>query len=165
MPNAPQMSNPSPLGPYRVLDLTEGGFNWCGKVLADLGADVIKIEPPGGSVTRRRGPFAGGVEDVEGSLFWSACCLNKRSAVLDLDRADGAEALRELARGADVLVESFTPGYLKERGLGFDDLAARQPRAGLYVDHALRADRPAVASQGRRHRRLGDGRDAVSLRR
>ena len=127
MTNAAEPPNSSPLALYRVLDLTEGGFNWCGKVLADLGADVIKIEPPEGSLTRLRGPFAGGVEDPEGSLFWAAYCLNKRSAVLDIERADGAEALRELARGADVLVESFAPGYLAERGLGFDDLATANP--------------------------------------
>ena len=127
MTNAAEPPNSSPLAPYRVLDLTEGGFNWCGKVLADLGADVIKVEPPEGSLTRRRGPFAVGVEDPEGSLFWAAYCLNKRSAALDLERADGVEALRELARGADVLVESFAPGYLAERGLGFHDLAAANP--------------------------------------
>ena len=127
MTNAVEPPNSSPLAPYRILDLTEGGFNWCGKVLADLGADVIKVEPPEGSLTRRRGPFAVGVEDPEGSLFWAAYCLNKRSAVLDIERADGAEALRELARGADVLVESFAPGYLAERGLGFHDLAAANP--------------------------------------
>ena len=127
MTNAVEPPNSSPLAPYRILDLTEGGFNWCGKVLADLGADVIKVEPPEGSLTRRRGPFVDGVEDPEGSLFWAAYCLNKRSAVLDIERADGAEALRELARGADVLVESFAPGYLAERGLGFDDLAAANP--------------------------------------
>ena len=55
MPNASDTPKPSALASYRVLDLTEGGFNWCGKVLADLGADVIKIEPPGGSLSRWRG--------------------------------------------------------------------------------------------------------------
>ena len=59
MPNGKNID--SALHDCRVLDLTEGGFNWCGKVLADLGADVIKVEPPGGSPTRDRGPFYNGL--------------------------------------------------------------------------------------------------------
>ena len=74
----------------RVLDLTEGGFNWCGKVLADLGADVVKIEPPDGSPTRDRGPFYKDVRHRERSLFWFAYCNNKRGVTLDLESANGA---------------------------------------------------------------------------
>jgi crotonobetainyl-CoA:carnitine CoA-transferase CaiB-like acyl-CoA transferase len=58
------------LSPYRVLDLSDDGALVCGQILADLGADVIQIEPPGGAAARRRGPFAGGAEDPERSLFW-----------------------------------------------------------------------------------------------
>ena len=55
MTDDPTITSSLPLGPYRVLDLAEGGFNWCGKALGDMGADVIKIEPPDGSPTRDRG--------------------------------------------------------------------------------------------------------------
>ncbi len=118
-----------PLSPYTALDLTEGGFNWCGKLLADLGADVIKVEPPGGSPTRKIGPFIG-PEDERGpdsSLFWAAYCVNKRSVTLDLDSADDRARFKELARGADFLIESFKPGYLASLGLGYDDLAPSNP--------------------------------------
>ena len=73
-----QQSDDAPLTPYRALDLTEGGFNWCGKVLADMGADVIKMEPVGGSSTRFRGPFYKDDPHPEKSLFWWAYCVNKR---------------------------------------------------------------------------------------
>ncbi|MCH7997737.1 MAG: CoA transferase, partial [Chloroflexi bacterium] len=73
-----------PLAPYRALDLTEGGYNWCGKVLADLGADVIKVEPPEGAVARGVWPFAGDVEGKERSLAFLHFNTNKRGMVLDL---------------------------------------------------------------------------------
>ena len=74
------------LGPYRVLDLTNQRGLLCGQILADLGADVIQIEPPGGSPARRLGPFAGDVVDPERSLFWWAYARNKRGITLDLTR-------------------------------------------------------------------------------
>ena len=77
--------------------------------LADLGADVIQVEPPGGSPARRRGPFAGDEPDPERSLYWWSYARNKRGIQLDLsDEADRAE-LRRLAAGADFLIESQTP--------------------------------------------------------
>ncbi len=113
-----------PLAPYRVLDLTEGGVNWCGRVLADLGADVIKVEPPGGSPTRRTGPFYGGKPDSERSLFWYAYCLNKRSLTMNLESRDGQEVFKKLAATADIVLESFTPGYMADLGLGYGDLSS-----------------------------------------
>ena len=107
-----------PLSPYTVLDLTEGGFNWCGKVLADLGANVIKVEPPGGSPTRNVGPFVDGKHGKERSLFWASYCANKRSITLNLKATDDASRFRNLASRADVLVESFMPGRMDEFGLG-----------------------------------------------
>ena len=116
-----------PLMPYRVLDLTEGGFNWCGKVLGDLGADVIKIEPPSGSATRSVGPFVDGERGPDSSLFWAAYCVNKRGVTLDLDSQDGREQLKALASGADILVESFMPGEMASWGLGYADLESINP--------------------------------------
>ena len=112
-----------PLTPYRVLDLTEGGFNWCGKVLADLGADVIKVEPPSGSPTRSVGPFVDGEAEPDSSLFWAAYSANKRSVTIDLDSDVGRDQLIRLASGADILIESFRPGYLNDLGLGYADLS------------------------------------------
>ncbi|MDP6454003.1 MAG: CoA transferase, partial [SAR202 cluster bacterium] len=124
-------SFPKSLGPYRALDLTEGGFNWCGKALGDLGADVIKIEPPGGSPTRDRGPFFQDRESRDTSLFWNAYCVNKRSVTLDIETTEGQETFRRLARGADIVIESFAPGYMDSLGLGYDALSRENP--GLIV--------------------------------
>ena len=117
----------SALAPYRVIDMSEGGFNWCGKALADLGADVIKVEPPGGSPTRRRGPFVNDEPGPENSLFWWSFCSNKRGVVIDIESEGGRERLRRLIEGADVLVESFQPGYLDGLGLGYEALSRAHP--------------------------------------
>ena len=125
------MNNPATgdaaLAPYRVLDLTEGGFNWCGRVLADLGADVIKVEPPGGSPTRLRGPFYQDRIDPERSLFWYSYCLNKRGVTLDLESAEGQNHFKELAVVSDIVLESAEPGYLPSLGLGYEDLSEANP--------------------------------------
>ncbi|MDH3678568.1 MAG: CoA transferase [Acidimicrobiia bacterium] len=112
---------------YRVLDLTDERGQLCGQILADLGADVVLVEPPGGSHSRTLGPFAGDVEDPERSLVHWSQNRGKRSTVLDLADADGRAALRELVRTADVLVESFDPGHLGEIGLSQEILAEANP--------------------------------------
>ncbi len=112
----------------RVLDLSTRMAEATGKALADLGAEVIKIEPPGGCDARTTPPFAGDGR----SLFWEAWGLGKHSVVCDIDTAHGQDQLRALAAGADVLVESFAPGYLADRGLGPDHLAEVNP-ALVYV--------------------------------
>jgi crotonobetainyl-CoA:carnitine CoA-transferase CaiB-like acyl-CoA transferase len=119
---------PGPLTGIRVIDLATDRGELAGRVLADLGAEVIKVEPPGGAVGRWLPPFEAGRErDPEGSLYWAAVALGKRSVVLDLaDEGDRAR-LRELAETADVLIESFDPGALAALGLGYDDLCARNP--------------------------------------
>ncbi len=117
----------SPLSSCTALDLAEGGFNWCGKALADLGANVIKVEPPGGSPTRDIGPFVEGKRGRERSLFWASYCANKRSVTLDIETDAGAESLRSLAARADILIESFSPGHLDNIGLGYDDLRPLNP--------------------------------------
>ncbi|HLZ71587.1 MAG TPA: CoA transferase, partial [Dehalococcoidia bacterium] len=115
------------LEPYRVLDLADDGALICGQILADLGADVIAVEPPGGRNARRAGPFAGDVPDPERSLYWWALSRNKRGVTLDVESTEGKEQLRQLVRGADVLVESYAPGYLDGLGLGHATLAALNP--------------------------------------
>ena len=112
----------------RVLDLSTRMAEATGKTLADLGAEVVKVEPPGGCDARTTPPFA-----ADGrSLFWEAWGLGKHSVVCDIDTFDGQNQVRALAATADVLVESFAPGHLAQRRLGPDDIAAVNP-ALVYV--------------------------------
>ncbi len=120
------------LDPYRVLDLTTERGLLCGQILADLGADVIKIEPPGGSSARKLGPFYQDQEDAENSLYWWAYNRNKRGVTLDITRSEGQDLLRRLAQGAKFLIESDNPGTLAQYGLSYDDLAADNPGL-IYV--------------------------------
>ena len=116
------------LAPYRVLDLTDERGLLAGKILADLGADVVQIEPPGGNPARNIGPFYGDDPQPEKSLFWWAYAANKRSITLDLEQKDGQALLKKMVGEADFLVESFTPGYLDTLGLGYDLLAEINPK-------------------------------------
>ena len=98
-------------------------------MLADLGADVIQLEPPGGSRGRRVAPFFGGdLPEVERSIFWTAYTRNKRSATCDIARAEGRELLRRLLAEADILIESSEPGAMAELGLGYEQISADFPR-------------------------------------
>lgn len=115
------------LSPYRVLDLTDERGLLCGKILADLGADVIQVEPPGGSTARRIGPYYQGEVHPEKSLFWWAYAINKRSITLDLETVDGRQLLQRMVKDAHFLIESWPPGYLDSLGLGYHTLAAINP--------------------------------------
>jgi crotonobetainyl-CoA:carnitine CoA-transferase CaiB-like acyl-CoA transferase len=115
------------LSPYRVLDLTDERGILCGKILADLGADVVQVEPPGGSAARNIGPFYHNEVHPEKSLFWWAYAANKRGITLNLHTADGAELLKGLVKDAHFLIESFPPGYLEGLGLGYEELRAMNP--------------------------------------
>jgi len=115
------------LSPYRVLDLTDEKGLLCGKILGDLGADVIIIEPPGGSSARKIGPFYHDDPHPEKSLYWFAYNVNKRGITLNIEDRDGAELLKRLVESADILVESFPPGYMESLGLGYGDLEKVNP--------------------------------------
>ncbi|MEE8422359.1 MAG: CoA transferase [Dehalococcoidia bacterium] len=138
-----------PLRDIRVIDLTDARAELAGRVLADLGAEVVKVEPPGGSPSRRMPPFEQGLEDdADGSLYWAAVALGKRSIVLDINAAADREALRGLLASADVLVESFDPGELDALDLGYDAVHELNP-ALVYVSvtpwgqHGPMAGQPA----------------------
>ncbi len=120
------------LSPYRVLDLSDERGIFCPFVLGELGADVVCVEPPGGSRARRQGPFAGDVREPERSLFWWAYARNQRSVVLAPESPADRSALLRLVESADVLVESRAPGEMERLGLGFEELALRNPRL-VYV--------------------------------
>src|SRR5436309_1398932 len=105
----------------RVLDLTQHiAGPYATKLLADYGADVLKIEPPGGDIARCLPPFQGDEPHPEKSGLFFLLNTNKRSLVLDLRTPAGKERLAELARGADLVVESFAPGTLDRLGCGWD---------------------------------------------
>ena len=119
------MTNSPPLDGVRVLDLTQilaGPF--CTMLLADMGADVIKIEKPdGGDDTRRMGPpFIGGE-----SAAFLVTNRNKRSIVVDLKREEGKRVFHRMAKDADVLVQNLSPGTLERMGLGYEDLRELNP--------------------------------------
>ena len=121
----PETANPaSMLSPYRVLDLTDERGLLCGKILADLGADVLQIEPPAGNSARRVAPFYRDDPGPEHSLFWWAYAANKRSITLDPTRADGKVLFERLVASAHFLIESGRPGELAALGLGYERLAA-----------------------------------------
>ncbi len=116
-----------PLDGIRVLDLADASGTYCGKLLADMGADVIKIEPRGGDPMREIGPFYEGRRDRNRSLFFWHYNANKRSVVLDLDDGSGREQFDALAGRADVLIATGTPDEVKDRALDYGTLALRHP--------------------------------------
>ncbi len=130
------------LAPYRVLDLTDERGWVCGRILADLGADVVKVEPPGGDPGRRRGPFYQDSPHPDRSLYFWAFNLNKRGITLNLETEDGRELFRRLAAISDFVIESFEPGHLDSLGLGFGELGRLNPRLILVSIRAFGQDGP-----------------------
>ncbi|MFI5269580.1 MAG: CoA transferase, partial [Chloroflexota bacterium] len=116
-------TGPQALAGARVIELVHPYGQYCGKLLADLGADVIKIEPPGGDTSRRVGPFHGDV-----SLHFAYYNTNKRSLELDLTSLEGKDAFRRLVVEADALV--YTPEHLRIPGLeiSYEGLKALNPK-------------------------------------
>lgn len=111
----------------RVLDLSDHKAALCGRILADMGADVIKVEPPGGDAARQIGPFLDDQPHPDRSLFFWFYNLNKRSMTLDLKNPRGVEIFSRLAQSADLVIESFAPGGMAEMGLGWERLHALNP--------------------------------------
>jgi crotonobetainyl-CoA:carnitine CoA-transferase CaiB-like acyl-CoA transferase len=119
---------PAALDDIRVLDLAGEIGQYCTKLLADLGADVIKIEPPEGDPVRNLPPFYRDEPGPDHSLYWLNLNTNKRSITLRLDDAEGKKIFERLAQSADVVVESFDPGYMESLGLGHGALSKINPR-------------------------------------
>ena len=137
----------------RVLDLTRllpGGF--ASQLLADLGADVVKVEDTGmGDYIRWAPPFYGDDEHQAlgtRSALYLSLNRNKRSIRLDLKSDAGREALLRLAEGYDVLLEGFRPGVMDRLGVGYDVLAERNPRLVYCAITGLRADRAEHRARG-----------------
>jgi formyl-CoA transferase/succinyl-CoA--D-citramalate CoA-transferase len=139
------MADSAPLDGIRVLEL--GSFiagPFAGQLLGDLGADVIKIEPPGrGDPMRQWGVC------VEGkSLWWPSIARNKRSVALDLRDEKAREAVARIAATCDVVVENFRPGQLAQWNLGYDDLKARNPALVLVHVSGFGQSGPRAAEPG-----------------
>src|SRR5216684_2875415 len=113
---------------FRMIDLTDEKGALCGKIFADLGADVIKVEPPEGCSTRRIPPFLDDISGPDRSLYAIAYHAGKRSVTLNLESAEGRTLLAELVRRADFIVESFPVGHMESLGLCYDALAKLNPR-------------------------------------
>jgi crotonobetainyl-CoA:carnitine CoA-transferase CaiB-like acyl-CoA transferase len=119
------------LAPFRVLDLSDELGFLCGKILGDLGADVIKIECPGGDPARRLGPFYKNQPDPEKSLFWFGFNNNKRGITLDIESSKGREIFLRLAANADFIIDTFTPGHWDHLDLSYATLSKQNPRLVL----------------------------------
>lgn len=137
----------------RILDLTDESGFLAGKILGELGADVIKIEPPGGDRSGRRGPFLGGIADPERSLVWLALNTSKRGIVLDLDSEEGRARYRRLLAFADVVLESGPRGAggrdLESRGLGGAEISVEHPRLVHCVISPFGTTGPWAGLRGR----------------
>lgn len=121
---------PRPLDGVRVLDMADRSCVYATKMLADMGADVVRIEPPGGDPMRHVKPLDGASGE---SLFHVFMNTNKRSVMLDLDTPQGQAAFRRLAGAAGIVVESCAPGYLAERGIAYADIAGQAPRELVWT--------------------------------
>src|SRR5688500_12282279 len=121
------MDAPGPRTGLRILELADEKGQFCGKLLGDLGADVVKIEPPGGERNRHVGPFLDDIHHPERSLSFWHYNTSKRGITLNLETADGRELFGRLAADADVILETFWPGFLASLGLGFETLRERNP--------------------------------------
>jgi crotonobetainyl-CoA:carnitine CoA-transferase CaiB-like acyl-CoA transferase len=111
-----------------VLEISDDKGMYAGKLLADMGATVILIEPPTGHAARRTGPFAGNIPDINTSLLFWYNSTNKKSITVDIETDTGATIVRELAKSADILLESMPPDYLDSLGLGYSQLSQINPQ-------------------------------------
>ena len=135
-----------PLSDVRVLELGQVVAGpYCGQVFADLGADVVKVEPPVvGDVLRQWGWAPEGKD----SLWWRVAARGKRSVTVDLRTAEGQQLVRRLITEVDVVIENFRPGTLEKWGLGYDALAADNPGLVLVRISGFGQDGPYAARPG-----------------
>jgi crotonobetainyl-CoA:carnitine CoA-transferase CaiB-like acyl-CoA transferase len=118
----------APLKGYRALDLCDDRGIFCGRILADLGVEVIQIERPEGSPVRSKGPFCrkrGGSELL--SLYWLCFAANKKGITLNIETKDGQEILKRLIKRSDFIIESFDPGYMSLLGLDYKEISLIKP--------------------------------------
>ena len=152
------LKSDSLLGQFCALDLTDWKGFLCGRILGDFGADVIKIEKPGGDPGRNIGPFFHDIPDPQKSLYWFAFNANKKGITLNIETSDGQEIFKTLVKTTDFVIESFPPGYLDNIGLGYSVLSEINPllvmtsispfgQSGPYRDYKA-SDLVAMAMSG-----------------
>ncbi len=142
------MTSPLPasaLDDVRVLDLTGEMGVYCTRLLADLGADVLRVEPPAGDPIRRKEPFLADRPGPERSLLHQYFNASKRGLTLDITSDVGRDLFRKLVSTADIVVETFAPGYLAGLGLGYDDLVRIKPDIILTSMTGFGQDGPHAA--------------------
>ena len=116
-----------PMNGWRALDLTDEKGFLCGKLLADLGVDVIKVEKPGGDPSRNSPPYYHDIEDPEKSLYWFSYNCNKRSITLNFETDEGQDLFKRLVKNTDFLIESYPPGYMSDYKLNYEELEKLNP--------------------------------------
>ena len=153
---------PGALEGLKVIDLSRVlGGPYCAQMLADHGADVIKIEPPQGDETRLWGPPF----DAEGiSAYFAGINRNKRTVALDLSKPEGRTVLLKLLEDADVLIENFKTGTMEKWGIGYAHALAEIPEAGPCARLGLRRRRAARRLSGLRRDGAGLGRPGLGQR-
>ena len=161
------------LSGVRVLELGEGvSAPYCGKILAGLGAEVIKVEPPQGDVARGMGPFPDDEPHPEKSGLFLALNINKYGVALDVESDEGAEGFHRLVGASDIVIESMPPGWLDERGFGYETLSGENPALimtsllpfgmwGPYAGYKL-TDLTLFQMSGQAHSLLGPVQDPDS---
>lgn len=145
---APAPAVSRPLDGIRVLDLTGEMGPLSTRLMAGMGGDVIRIEPPAGHPTRRRAPFHGNLPRPDRSLYWMGINAGKRGVTLGLHTADGRALFRRLAATADFVVESLPVGELNRAGLGAAELRAINPRLIVTSISAYGQSGPKAGDRG-----------------
>ena len=153
-----------PLAPFRVLDLTDELGHLAGRMLAELGADVIKLEPPNGGGSRLAPPFYHDEPHPERSLLWWTLNHSKRSITIDLSKPRGADLFFQLVDRSDFIVESTPPGAMESVGLGWDLIHERNPRLVMTSITPFGQDGPYAELASHRPDRRRDGRPRLTLR-
>ena len=120
-----------PLDGARILEIGGELGGWCGKLLADMGADVVKVEPPGGDETRAYPPYYRGEPHIDRSLYFWHYNANKRGVTLDAGKPEGRELFTRMAAQADAVIDSLPPGRMDALGIGYDALDRASP--GIIV--------------------------------
>ena len=134
---------PQPLEGLRVLEIgTFVSAPYCGKLFAGYGAEVIKVEPPGGDLSRAHGPFKDGLPNPETSALFLYLNTGKKSVVLDIGAPEGRRQFLELVKTADVVIENFRPADMRRLGLTYETLSAANPRLVVISITAFGQDGP-----------------------
>ena len=142
---------PKALDNLKVLEFArEVSGPYCGKLFADLGAEVVKVEPPEGDPSRSFGAFPDDTAHPEKSALFLYLNTNKKGVTLDLKRDDQRKRFGELVRWADILIDNHSPEVLEKHGFVWDQLQQLNPSADIYLYHPLRANRAEVKGKGRR---------------